>query len=136
MASAQKPVLPEGWTRAGTVRFGAFGMPLGRPPAGIAGASRTPRAEAPNLRARSEHAAAGASPALPGVGPVMLQRLLEAREQEPFGSLAAIDRRIKGVGPKTIEQWRPLLRFEYAEPEEPQPAPKAKAKRKARTKRL
>jgi hypothetical protein len=55
---------------------------------------------------------------LPSMGPKVLERVLEARRQAPFKSLADIDQRVKGVGPKTIEVWRPFL---HIEPEQSEP---------------
>jgi hypothetical protein len=49
---------------------------------------------------------------LPSMGPKMLERVLEARRQAPFKSLADIDQRVKGVGPKTIEVWKPFMHIE------------------------
>ena len=50
--------------------------------------------------------------ALPGVGPVMAQRILEYRAAHgPFSSLAEL-RRIKGIGPRTCERLAPLVRFD------------------------
>jgi hypothetical protein len=53
--------------------------------------------------------------ALPSMGPKVLGRVLEARREAPFRSLADIDHRVKGVGPKTIDVWRPFL---HVEPEQ------------------
>jgi competence protein ComEA len=49
---------------------------------------------------------------LPRMGPVLLGRVVAARRDRPFDSLDSIDRRIKGVGPKTIALWAPYLRIE------------------------
>jgi competence protein ComEA len=45
--------------------------------------------------------------ALPGVGPTLAARIVEAR---PFTNPADLDR-IKGIGPKMIEKITPYLRF-------------------------
>jgi len=42
---------------------------------------------------------------LPGVGPVLAERIIEAREKQPFINLEDADR-VPGVGPKTLEKWR------------------------------
>ena len=49
---------------------------------------------------------------LPGIGPALSQRIVESREANgPF--LAPADlRRVKGIGPKKMEQLRPFLRAE------------------------
>ena len=50
--------------------------------------------------------------ALPGVGPVMAQRILEYRAAHgPFGSLQEL-RRVKGIGPRTCERLGPRVRFD------------------------
>ena len=40
------------------------------------------------------------------IGPVLSQRIVEERTANgPFASLADLQRRVKGIGPKTIEGW-------------------------------
>ena len=43
--------------------------------------------------------------ALPGVGPGLAKRIIAAREQKPFASLADLDR-VSGIGPKLLEKLR------------------------------
>jgi competence protein ComEA len=43
---------------------------------------------------------------LPGVGPALSARLIEAREQKPFRAVEDL-RRVHGIGPKTLERLRP-----------------------------
>ena len=47
---------------------------------------------------------------LPGIGPVLAQRIVASRESQ--GRFADIEdlRRVRGLGPKTLEQIRPYLR--------------------------
>jgi competence protein ComEA len=45
---------------------------------------------------------------LPGIGPKMSQRIVEAREQKPFRSVDDL-RRVPGIGPKTLERLRPHI---------------------------
>ena len=45
--------------------------------------------------------------ALPGVGPTLAARIVEAR---PYTSTADLDR-VKGIGPKMLEKIAPYLRF-------------------------
>lgn len=42
---------------------------------------------------------------LPGVGPVMAQAIVAARQTRPFESVSDLDR-VKGVGAKTLDKWR------------------------------
>lgn len=49
--------------------------------------------------------------ALPGIGPVLGQRIIDARKDEPFASPEDLDRRVRGIGPKILERIRPFLRF-------------------------
>jgi DNA uptake protein ComE-like DNA-binding protein len=51
--------------------------------------------------------------ALPGLGPVLSRRIVEAR---PFGSLDHLDRRVKGIGPAKVAGLRPFLRFDPPRP--------------------
>jgi competence ComEA-like helix-hairpin-helix protein len=42
---------------------------------------------------------------LPGIGPTLAQRIIQARQQRPFQSLADLDQ-VPGMGPKVLEQIR------------------------------
>lgn len=48
--------------------------------------------------------------ALPGVGPSLAQRILDARANAPLHSLADLDR-VKGIGPAKLEKLRSHLTF-------------------------
>src|SRR4051794_18377883 len=50
--------------------------------------------------------------ALPKLGPVLVGRLVAARDQASFRSLDDLDARIWGIGPATLEALRPHLRIE------------------------
>jgi competence protein ComEA len=43
---------------------------------------------------------------LPGIGPKLAQRIIEARTEKPFASIEEL-RRVPGIGPKTLEKVRP-----------------------------
>jgi competence protein ComEA len=45
---------------------------------------------------------------LPGIGPKLAERILDARARRPFQSVEDL-RRVSGVGPKTLERLRPLV---------------------------
>lgn len=45
---------------------------------------------------------------IPGVGPTMTTRILDARREKPFRAVDDL-RRVKGVGPKTLEKLRPYV---------------------------
>jgi competence protein ComEA len=45
---------------------------------------------------------------LPGVGPVMAQNIIKAREEKRFESVVDLDR-VKGIGPKTLDRLRPFV---------------------------
>ncbi len=47
---------------------------------------------------------------LPGVGPALASRIVEARAQSPFRNLADLDR-VKGIGPAKLEKLGPHLQF-------------------------
>src|SRR5580692_10260621 len=40
--------------------------------------------------------------ALPGLGPALSGRIVEARESRPFASIEDFDRRVKGIGPAKV----------------------------------
>jgi len=48
---------------------------------------------------------------LPGIGPTLGKRIIDERERQPFASAEEM-RRVKGIGPKTLEKIRPYLRFD------------------------
>jgi competence protein ComEA len=50
--------------------------------------------------------------ALPGIGPVLAQRILERR---PYASVEELNK-VSGIGPKTLERLRPLVRVEPVAP--------------------
>jgi competence protein ComEA len=57
-------------------------------------------------------AGSAAFEALPGVGPVLAQRIVEERERSgPFRSPEDL-LRVRGIGPSTLRRLRPYLRFE------------------------
>ena len=47
---------------------------------------------------------------LPGIGPALARRIMDDRER--FGPFATVESltRVKGIGPKTLERLRPLIR--------------------------
>jgi DNA uptake protein ComE-like DNA-binding protein len=78
----------------------------------------------PASPARLELNAAGAKEldAVPGLGPVLIDRILQARSERPFESLEDLSARVKGVGPKTLERLRPYLSAsptDEADPDDP-----------------
>jgi DNA uptake protein ComE-like DNA-binding protein len=54
--------------------------------------------------------------ALPGLGPVLSGRIVEAREIRLFRSMDDFDRRVYGIGPAKVAALRPFLRFEPPTP--------------------
>lgn len=54
--------------------------------------------------------------ALPRLGPVLVRRIVAAREDAPFRSLDDLDTRVRGIGPATIAALRPFLRVGPAIP--------------------
>ena len=47
---------------------------------------------------------------LPGVGPALSERIIEARTERPFHKVDDLDR-VKGIGPAKLEKLRPYLIF-------------------------
>lgn len=45
---------------------------------------------------------------LPGIGPTLAQRIIEARQIEPFRNVDDL-RKVRGIGPKTLQRLRPLV---------------------------
>ncbi len=72
----------------------------------------TPRLATSNAPLRINHADAESLQRLPGVGPVLAQRIIEQREAKgPFADLADLDQ-IEGVGPALLRELEGLLSFD------------------------
>ena len=76
------------------------------------GAPRRTRAAEPALRPHGldvDRASAAELERLPGIGPSLAARIVAEREQNgPFGGADAL-RRVRGIGPRTLERIRPYL---------------------------
>ena len=71
-------------------------------PAPPAGTKKTARTQPIDI-----NRASGAElQSLPGIGPKLSQRILDARDKKPFRSVDDL-RRVPGIGPKTLERLRP-----------------------------
>ncbi|HEV3143620.1 MAG TPA: helix-hairpin-helix domain-containing protein [Gemmataceae bacterium] len=68
----------------------------------------------PNLRIDINRASAAELQQLPSVGPVLSQRIIDAREKTPFRSVDEL-RRVSGIGPKTLDKIRPFVTVGDAE---------------------
>ena len=79
------------------------------------GRDDAPAVDTAALVVDANEAPPGVLGALPRLGRTMVGRVVEARERAPFRSLADLDKRVKGVGPVTIEGLRPHLRFDAPE---------------------
>jgi competence protein ComEA len=65
----------------------------------------------PTLEVDANSAPPAVLGALPGIGPVLAGRIVEARETLPFRTLGDLDRRVKGIGPAKVVALQPFLRF-------------------------
>jgi competence protein ComEA len=52
--------------------------------------------------------------ALPGLGPVLVDRIIEGRQAGRYTSLHDLDVRVRGIGPATVNALRPFLRIDDA----------------------
>ncbi|HEY9826062.1 MAG TPA: phospholipase D-like domain-containing protein [Stenomitos sp.] len=68
-----------------------------------AGSTRPSAAPSPSTRINLNTATQAELEQLPGVGPKLAQRMIAAREKEPFRSLADVDR-VPGVGKKLLQE--------------------------------
>lgn len=73
---------------------------------------RTPALKLPVLVVDPNVAPQEVLSALPRLGPARAKAILEARQESPFVSAEDFDRRVRGVGPATMTEIRPYLRFE------------------------
>jgi competence protein ComEA len=74
--------------------------------------SRKSFAVAPNLVLDPNSAPPQVLEALPTLGPTLVRRWVAARAQRPISSLADARRRVRGLGPASLSQIAPYLRFE------------------------
>ena len=65
-----------------------------------------------SLQVDANSAPASVLMALPGLGPALTGRIVEAREVTPFRSMDDFDRRVSGIGPAKVAMLRPFLRFD------------------------
>ncbi len=68
-------------------------------------------AAAPNLVLDPNSAPPQVLEALPTLGPTLVGRWVAARGERPFSSLADARRRVRGLGPASLAQIAPYLRF-------------------------
>ena len=103
------------WTAMARTLLGGFVLALAIA-LGLSGPGGVvPEPATPTLVIDANTAPPGVLGALPRLGPVLVGRVVEAREKAPFRSLGDLDARVKGVGPVTIEGLRPHLSFEPPE---------------------
>jgi competence protein ComEA len=67
---------------------------------------------APDLLLDLNTAPPGVLETLPHVGPTLVRQLVAAREIQPLASLEDAGSRVRGLGPATLAQIAPYLRFE------------------------
>ena len=111
------PVVPWSWPRGARVLLGILSMVVSmvltivsrdvRP-------SDEPLPAIPDLVLDPNTAPPRALTALPHIGPALVQRLVEARNERPFASLDDLGDRIRGIGPVTLARIAPYLHIEAA----------------------
>jgi competence protein ComEA len=69
----------------------------------------------PALSVEANSAPIAVLEALPGLGPVLAGRIVEAREVQPFRSMDDLDRRVRGIGPAKVAALLPYLRFDVVQ---------------------
>lgn len=73
---------------------------------------RAPEPQFPALKLDPNVAPREVLAALPMLGPARVAAIEAARADAPFRSAEDLDRRVKGIGPATIAELRPFLRFD------------------------
>ncbi len=78
------------------------------------GRSRKPRPEEPDRTLNINRASAEELDSLPGVGPVLAQRIVDARQMAPGGTFSSLEEleTIRGIKGKTLLRLRPHLKLE------------------------
>lgn len=67
-----------------------------------------PRKVIPGKKVELNRATASELGTLPGIGPTLTARILDARRERPFRAVDDL-RRVKGIGAKTLEKLRPFV---------------------------
>ena len=79
---------------------------LSRPPAGTRHVTMKPDVSAGRVNLNT--ATAAELDGLPGIGPVLADRIIAERRRRPFASVDKL-RRVSGIGPKKLDAIRPLV---------------------------
>ena len=111
------PMLPWSWPEGARVLLAvlaisaAIGLMLrgGHRPAEAAKSEVVAQSE---LKLDPNKATAEALAALPHIGPTLARRIVDAQADGPFRSPEDIRARVRGIGPATLAQIKPYLRFE------------------------
>ncbi|MGO9920098.1 MAG: ComEA family DNA-binding protein [Isosphaeraceae bacterium] len=96
--------------------------------------SRGSFASSPNLVLDANSAPPRVLEAVPTLGPALVGRFVAARAERPFSSLADARSRVRGLGPASLAQIAPYLRFEtgrVARTDEVESQPAAGSKRES-----
>jgi competence ComEA-like helix-hairpin-helix protein len=83
-------------------------MPAPKTAPGVEKKTNTKKTDGPKDRINVNEATATQLQQLPGVGPKLSSRIIEARETKPFGTVDDL-RRVQGIGAKTLENLRPYV---------------------------
>jgi DNA uptake protein ComE-like DNA-binding protein len=98
-----------GWNSPTRVLLILLAAIVGSALARVSGGDSGPEVALPTLSVDANSAPEPVLGALPGLGPVLSSRIVEAR---PFRSLDDFDRRVYGIGPAKVAALRPFLRFD------------------------
>ena len=85
--------------------------PRNRKPASEGTPKRSKKGEALTEPVDVNRATAEQLQKLPGIGPTLAKRIIAERQKKPFGSVDEL-RRVRGIGPKTLEKLKPFIRVE------------------------
>ncbi len=108
-------VVPWTWPTGARILLAAVAMVVGL---GLLAAGRDVRRSGEPIRAIPDlvldpnTAPPRALAALPHIGPALVERLVEARSEQPFASLDDLKDRVRGIGPVTLARIAPYLRIE------------------------
>lgn len=118
--SGEPPLSAARWTLASILAVASIGglalsldrtspaLPEGPRDASMVGAASVPARDSITRLIDVNAAPAESLTMLPGIGPVLAERIVADREANgPFRSLDELDR-VRGIGPRTIEKLRPL----------------------------
>ncbi|MGE3819758.1 MAG: ComEA family DNA-binding protein [Isosphaeraceae bacterium] len=104
---------PWGWTSAARLALGLLAITASLALSARTGETNpTVASVAPGLVIDPNRVPPAVLESLPRVGPILADRIVQARVSSPLASIGDLESRVRGIGPATATAIRPFLTFE------------------------